>query len=254
MRLGILATFLFTSAIAQSIPDKPLLVFSTYLGGDRDDVATAVATDSDGATYVAGETTSKNFPAKTLNNTVVSAVNNAFVTKYSAEGKVVWSLMIGGASATRPNAIARDGNGNLWITGRTGARDFPLLNPVQDKHTGLNIAFLMKLSPEGKLLFSTYLGGERNDEANAIAIDPSGSVYIAGRTNSTTFPLKNAFNKQAAGGDAFIAKFTNDGKLEWSTYFGGTSADEIFGIAIGPDGAKTPVWAKRWFRAASSTA
>jgi hypothetical protein len=164
------------------------------------------------------------------------AVNNAYLAKLSADGKEFkWNFEFGGDSATRPNAVAIDPSGNVWVTGRTGARNFPLLNPVQDKQTGLNIAFLVKVSPEGKLLFSTFLGGERNDEPNAIAIDRHGNVYIGGRTNSSTFPVKNPLAGKYGGGDAFLARFNNDGKLDWSTLVGGTGADEIFDIAIGPD-------------------
>lgn len=234
-----IATLLLSAALlpAQTEPANPFIAFSTVFGGDRDDIATAVATDSAGNTYIAGETLSKNFAAKPVVGPAPESVNNGFVTKLGPDGReALWSVLIGGASATRPNAIALDGEGNLWVTGRTGARNFPLLNPVQDKQTGLNIAFLVKLSPEGKLLYSTYLGGERNDEANAIAIDTENNVYIAGRTNSTTFPAKNALRSYSGGGDAFLAKFTSQGELAWSTPFGGTGADEIFGLAIGPDG------------------
>lgn len=62
-----------------------------------------------------------------------------------------------------------------------------------------NIAFLMKFDATGKLLFSTLLGGERNDEPNAIGLDSQGNIYIAGRTNSTTFPTKNALHGTAPG-------------------------------------------------------
>ncbi|MCU1273259.1 MAG: hypothetical protein JWO48_690, partial [Bryobacterales bacterium] len=204
MRILNIITILSAVALsAQAQPEKPFLVFSTYFGGDRQDVATAVTTDAAGATYIAGETQSRNFPGKPLPGSTPIAVNNGFVAKFGPDGKqALWSFQIGGASATRANAMALDPAGNLWVTGRTGSRDFPLLNPVQDKMTGLNINFLMKLSPDGKLLFSTLFGGERNDEANAIAIDPAGSVYIGGRTSSTTFPLKNPLHSTPAGGDA----------------------------------------------------
>jgi hypothetical protein len=227
-----------TAALAAAqTPANPLVEYSTYIGGSGDDYATAVATAPDGSTYVAGESYSRNIAPKTLLDMTLRASSNAFVARLTPDGKQFqWNYAFGGDSATRANAIAIDPSGNVWITGRTGARNFPLLNPVQDKHAGLNIAFLMKLSPEGKLLFSTFLGGERNDEPNAIAIDRDGNVYIAGRVGSTTFPTKRPIPGQYGGGDAFVARFSNDGKLDWSTLFGGTGADEIFGIATGPDG------------------
>ena len=62
-----------------------------------------------------------------------AATNNGFVCKLNATGtEMVWCVLIGGDSATRPNAIAADADGNVYVTGRTGARNFPLKNPVQD--------------------------------------------------------------------------------------------------------------------------
>lgn len=231
-------TILFFLLAAPVFSAPPLLVFSTYHGGDRNDQATAVAVDAAGHTFVAGLTESRNFPATPVGPAAnISATTNAYLTKLSPNGnEVVWSLLIGGASQTRINAAATDGSGNVYVTGRTGSRNFPLLNAVQSTQPGLNIAFLMKFDATGKLLFSTLLGGERNDEPNAIGLDSQGNIYIAGRTNSTTFPTKNALHGTApGGGDAFIAKFTPDYQLAYATYFGGTGADEIFSLAIGPD-------------------
>ena len=223
---------------APLFPAPPLLVFSTYHGGNRNDQATAVAVDPSGHTFLAGLTESRDFPATPLGPPAnISATTNAFLTKLSPDGAgVVWSHLIGGSSQTRINAAATDAGGNVYITGRTGARNFPLLHAVQTTLPGLNIAFLMKFDPDGNLLFSTLLGGERNDEPNAIALDSQGNMYIAGRTNSTTFPTANALHAQApGGGDAFIAKFTPDYQLAYATYFGGSGADEIFSLAVGPD-------------------
>lgn len=229
---------LFLLLAVPAVAAPPLLVFSTYHGGNRNDQATAVAVDAAGHTFVAGLTESRDFPATPLGPAAnISATTNAYLTKLSPEGnKVMWSLLIGGSSQTRINAAATDAAGNVYVTGRTGARNFPLLNAMQSTQSGLNIAFLMKFDPEGKLLFSTLLGGERNDEPNAIGLDSQGNIYIAGRTNSTSFPTSHALQAQApGGGDAFLAKFTPDYQLAYATYFGGTGADEIFSLAIGPD-------------------
>ena len=169
------------------------------------------------------------------------AVSKAYLTKYSPDGKdILWSHIIGGSSNTRANAVTVDRAGNVYIAGTTGATDFPLMNAVQSKQTGLNIAFLMKFDADGKLLFSTYLGGNRNEEGLAVAVDSNFNIYLAGRASSTDFPVKNALQPQQAGGgqDGFLAKFTADYQLEWATYIGGTAGtDNIYAIAIGPDDA-----------------
>jgi hypothetical protein len=226
---------------AQNIPqhDKRL-VFSTFQGGDRNDDATAVAIDPAGFIYVAGESESRDLQGTPVGGKpLTAAVFKGYLTKYSPEGKtVVWRALIGGSSNTVPHAVAVDKDGNVYVAGTTGAHDLPLMKPVQDKQTGLNICFLMKFDPTGTLLFSTYFGGDRNEEGNALAIDSTGAIYLAGRATSTNLPVKNALQATIGGGgqDAFIAKFTPDYQLAYATYLGGTSGtDNIFSIAIGPD-------------------
>lgn len=218
------------------------MVFSTYLGGGRTDEATGVAVDAQGHTYVAGRTDSGDFTGRGFGGiNLAFAVSKAFLTKYSPDGRrILWSHIFGGSSNTRANAVTVDRAGNVYVAGTTGARDFPLMKPVQEQQTGLNIAFLMKFDPDGNLLFSTYLGGNRNEEGLAVAVDSQANIYLAGRASSSNFPVKNAMQPQQAGGgqDAFLAKFTADHQLAWATYVGGTAGtDNIYAIAIGPDDA-----------------
>src|SRR3954466_1174776 len=157
-----LITLLAAAISAQTPQEDKRLIFSTYLGGNRTDDAAAVAVDQNtGSTYVAGKTDSGDFSGKGFGSINLSfAVSKAYLTKYSPDGKeIVWSHIIGGASNTRANAVAVDKQGNVYVAGTTGATDFPLMKPVQSKQTGLNIAFLMKFDSDGKLQFSTYLGG-----------------------------------------------------------------------------------------------
>ena len=235
--LGLCA--LAATLTAQVSFDKRL-VFSTYQGGDRNDDAQGVAVDATGNVYVIGESESRDFQGTPIGGKPLpAAVFRGYLTKYAPGGKkVLWRSLIGGSSNTVPHALSLDGAGNAYVAGTTGARDLPVKSAPQDKHAGLNIAFLMKFDPEGELLFSTFFGGERNDEANAVAIDSKGAIYIGGRTTSTNLPVKNALQpKMSDGGqDAFIAKYTPDYQLEYATYLGGNSGtDNIYSMAVGPD-------------------
>ncbi|MBL0157632.1 MAG: SBBP repeat-containing protein [Bryobacterales bacterium] len=240
MRLTLLILATAATLAAQSPADDKRLVFSTFHGGDRNDDAVAVAIDPNGFIYMAGETESRDLDAKPVGGKpLTSAVFKGYLTKYAPEGQeVVWRVLIGGSSNTVPHAVVLDRDGNVYVAGTTGARDLPLLHPVQDTQTGMNICFLMKFSPDGELLFSTYFGGERNDEGLALAVDSTGNIYLAGRASSTQLPVKNALQPHISGGgqDAFIAKFTPDYQLAYATYLGGASGtDNIYAIAIGPD-------------------
>lgn len=235
-------TLMAVALAAQTPQDDKRLIFSTYLGGNRTEDAAAVAVDEAGNTYVAGKTDSGDFRGKGFGGINLNfAVSKAFLTKYSPDGKqILWSHIIGGSSNTRANAVAVDRMGNVYLAGTTGARDFPLKNPVQDKQTGLNIAFLTKFDSEGVLQFSTYLGGDRNEEGLAVAVDSQMNIYLAGRASSSNFPVKNAMQPQMAGGgqDAFVAKYNSDYTLAWATYLGGAAGtDNIYAIAVGPDDA-----------------
>ncbi|GEM_PF-1915644 len=240
MRLTFLTLAAAALLAAQTPAEDKRLVFSTFHGGDKYDDGVAVAVDKAGFIYVAGETESRNLDAKPVGGKPLTfAVFKGYLTKYAPDGKeVIWRALIGGSSNTVPHAVALDADGNVYVAGTTGARDLPLLHPVQDKQTGLNICFMMKFNPDGDLLFSTYFGGERNEEGLALAVDSAGNMYLAGRASSANLPVKNALQPTMGGGgqDAFIAKFTPDFQLAYATYLGGSSGtDNIYAIAIGPD-------------------
>ena len=184
-----------TGAYDPSLPliIDPVVVYSTYIGGQRTEVINAVAVDKDGNTYITGETTSSDFPqAGTPLSHPSGAVTYGFVTKINPAGnQVIYSSFIGGGANTTGTSIAVDAAQNVYLGGVTGARDFPLVNPVQSTQPGLNIGYVMKINPQGdKLLLSTYLGGERNDRVDALAIDGAGSIYITGYTSSVAVPRR----------------------------------------------------------------
>jgi len=123
---------------------------------------------------------------------------NAFITKLSASGSLVWTTYLGGSGPDDAHAIAVDGTGNVWVAGETVSPDFPTTSGAISRtlHGETDLgplrygdAFAAKLDASGShLLYSTYLGGSGPDGASGIAIDGSGAVYIAGGTQSADFP------------------------------------------------------------------
>src|SRR5207249_3212758 len=96
-------------------------------------------------------------------------------------------------------------------------------------------AVLTKLSANGsQLVYSTFLGGSGSfEQALGVAIDPKGDAFVTGHANSTDFPRLNALQSYQGNQDAFIAKFGPGGTtVAYSTYLGGTSSDEGFGVAV----------------------
>ena len=215
----------------------PALVYSTYLGGSANDIAKAIAIDDDGNAYVAGSTSSNNFPVLTPFQTYFGG-SDAFITKIGPSGNtLVYSTYLGGSSDDSANAIAVDSSGNAYVAGSTSSNDFPLLTPFQT-YAGGSDAFIAKIGPSGNaLVYSTYLGGSFDDFANAIVVDTSGNAYVAGSTASSNFPLQSPFRLYAAGFDAFITKLGPSGSaLIYSSYLGGFTDDFANAIAVDTSG------------------
>jgi len=218
------------------------MVYSTYLGGNGYDYGYGIALDSTGNAYVAGYTNSTNFPRKNAYQKAKAGEYDAFVTKLNPDGNaLVYSTYLGGSGKDGAAAIAVDSAGNAYITGKTESKNFPLMKPFQSVFAGgESDAFAVKLNSTGNtLIYSTYLGGNDRDAGSAIALDSSGSVYVTGVTRSTNFLLENPLQSAKLGTeDAFVLKLNPAGDaLDYSTYLGGTDADDGRGIAVDTSGS-----------------
>lgn len=226
----------------------PVLVYSTFLGGSRYDLALDIAVDAAGNAYVIGNAQSTDFPVTTAVPHACTPVelwcDEIFVTKLNRDGTAIeYSTYIGGTNTDVGNGIAIDGSGNAYVTGMTWSVDFPTVNAIQpdfrSNPTYLTEAFVAKLSSTGsELVYSTYLGGHGEDRGSAIAVDGQGSAYVTGGTSSFDFPTVSPL-QSAPGGvlDAFVAKLTPDGSaLAYSTFVGGQSYDIANDIALSDEG------------------
>jgi hypothetical protein len=219
----------------------PVLSYSTYLGGFRNDRAWGMTVDSSGCAYLAGESLSTNFPAANALQAVNKGNTDVFVTKLNASGTgMVFSTYIGGADVDVGSGIALDAAGNIYITGYTRSAGFPVTaGAYRTTKSGGEDAFVAKLAPTGgSLVYSTFVGASGSDRAQAIAVDASGNALIAGYTTSVTFPTVGAAQAAFGGGtDAFAAKLNASGSaLVYSTYLGGSSNDTAGGIAVDSSG------------------
>jgi len=213
------------------------LVFSTYLGGEFSDTAWGIDIDATGNVYVAGETTSLNFPI--TNASSLSGFSDAFVTKLNASGTLAapgYSTYLGGAGtdgATGGIAVNR-ATGEAYIAGYTDSTNFPFTAGAFQTAlggVGATNAFVTKFDTTGASVYATYLGGNSSDVAWFIAVDASGNAYVTGETSSSNFPLsQNSLNGAI---NAFVTKLNAGGTgLLSSIYLGGTATDYGFGIAV----------------------
>jgi len=225
------------------------LSYSTYLGGSGNDYGYGIAVDSSGNAYVTGMTGgAHDFPTLNPFQPYPGHFSDAFVTKLSSAGSLIYSTYLGGGDAEGgsdwASAISVDGSGNAYVTGYTTSYNFPTLNPFQPYPGGSSDAFVTKLSSSGNsLIYSTYLGGGGSDAGSGIAVDGSGYAYVTGRTESIDFPTLNPYQATYQGrgyyygGDAFVTKLSSSGNsLIYSTYLGSESSDVGTGIAVDDSG------------------
>lgn len=137
-----------------------------------------------------------------------------------------YSILLGGSGRDESYGIEVDAGGYAYVVGYTQSVNYPIQNPYQS-FQGPYDAMVTKLSPDGhSLIFSTFIGGTDNDRARGVDLGADGSIYIAGFTASSDFPVKNHYQTDRNGYDAFFTKLAPTGdSLIFSTYLGGTEAD-----------------------------
>ncbi len=238
----------------------PYLEFATLVGGGKGDEGRDIVVDAQGNAYVTGSTLSADFPgAGPPQATYAGPVNpsnlgDAFVFKLAPDGKtVLFMTYLGGAGQDVADAIALDPQGNIVIAGSTESTNFPTSNPIQAAQGGqscssgpCNDLFIAKLASAGNaLVFSTYLGGSRDESAGlvdfgtrlnsmGVDVDDAGSIYVAGTSDSDDFPVVNGYQGSRAGlSDIVLVKLPSDGsQILYSTYLGGSGAEYSGDVAV----------------------
>jgi len=223
----------------------PTLVYSTYLGGSGDDLGSSIAVDSNNNIYIAGTTSSTNFPLQGAAYNANAGLADIFVTKIDATGaNTIYSTYIGGSGQDRGDGIAIDANGNAYVVGRVDSSsvNFPTTTGsfAPNYRGGDFDGVVLKLNGQGNaLVYSGFLGGEENDSTEGVVVDAAGNAYVTGGTKSTAFPTTiSAYQGTRAGDtDAFLTKINSNGSaLSFSTYLGGSGTDRGSGIAIDSNG------------------
>lgn len=256
------ATNIFLAILDTTAAGGYQATYFGYIGGYNVDTPLAIAVDSQGDAYITGTTTSVTFPM--VGNSIVSAfpvspsssagVNSTglvqtFVLELNpslyGEVSLVYSTFLGGTLAnTYGKAIDLDQAGNIYVVGTTLTSDFPVTgNAYQTTLWGGQDTFLIEFSTANATpIYSTYLGGELDDDGRGVAVAANGLVYMTATTGSTEFPTAgNAFQGNLSGGyDVVLAvldpsQFGTE-SLVYSTYLGGSSSEEVRGMAVDASG------------------
>ncbi len=243
-----------TGAYSGSLIIDPGVVWATYFGGGSEAISSNPTCDRAGNVYMSGSTSSihniatsgsfldtltKASPDAVLNG--YEFATNAFLVKFDSNGVCQWSTYYGGSDAILSAGAACDTNGNVYMAGHTNnktgiATSGSYQNTLSDASTGpYGIVyaltdmdgFLVKFNNAGIRQWGTYYGGyEGNDEVRGIASDKYNGIYLYGQTYSSTSiatsgSYQDTFGPTGLGGAiAFMAKFNDDGLLQWGTYYG----------------------------------
>ena len=174
------------------------------LGGASSDYTYSIAVDSNSNVYIAGRTDSQG-----------AGNSDALIAKYNDSGVIQWQRSLGGTSVDLANGIAVDGSGNAYIVGTTASQG-----------AGGNDILVAKYNTSGVIQWQRSLGGTSGELGNAIAVDSSGNVYIAGYGSTQT----------AGNNDCIVAKYDTSGVIQWQRRLGGASAEFGNGIAVDSSG------------------
>lgn len=238
-----------------AVPDRDLyvarfssggsnLVYATYIGGKGEDIPARLAVDTFGSVYVTGQTRSTDFPVTSgAFDRRSNGGSDAFLTQLSPEGDaLVYSTYLGGQGDDRGTDVVVNSGGQAFISGVTGSGNFPMANAGQPAYGGgTTDGFVAGLNAAGSaLVFSTYLGGGRPDEALGLAVDTNDALYVTGWTISSDFPTTAAAYQRALrtvglqyAADAFVVKLDPAGGAPlYSTYLGGSRIDTGTALAV----------------------
>jgi hypothetical protein len=236
----------FVAKIRPSGQGNADLLYSTFLGGSSVDIATGIAVDPVGLVYVTGITASTNFPTKNGSqnrhgggrsfDTGIDAFLTKLDTNKSGANSLLYSTFLGGDGEDFSWSVAADCNGVAFLAGNTifsvnnattRTNSFPTTPDALDRtFNGISDGFVVKIdttsSGSASFVYSTFLGGSGSDFALGIALDPGGSYYVVGFTDSADFPIRpGAFQATIHPGnppndpdqDAFIVKFCEFDKV-----------------------------------------
>lgn len=236
----------FTIGVPEHTADKPLLidpiVYGTYVGGDAYDNTVGVEHVADGI-LVGGTTQGMTFPVGTGGyRSQLNSGNDAYVALLSKDlGTVIKYTYYGGSGQDRMKAMTSDASGNVYFVGETTSPDLPISVGAAGQIYRAQIdGFVVKLDKVlTKLEISTYMGGNKDDWPEAVAVDVSGNVFVCGGTNSTAdFPTTLGHQKTLGGQiDAFLCRLSPNGSTYgFSTYFGKEGIETFTALALNTSG------------------
>lgn len=241
----------FTLNSNEKLIIDPELVWATYFGGYSDEAVQGIATDANNNLYVTGLSQSPDFPSENpLGSYFQGFIQTdalAYISKFSSTQQLLWSTFYGGHGISFGENVEIDPFSNIYMIGNTNNSDFPLTNAGgnswnQSSMNGMMDVFIVRFDPTGAVEWSTLYGGNMDDRLFDVTIDNAGNLFLCGRTASTNLPTMSTngayvqMNNHGTPYDGFLAKFSSNMELVWSTYMGGNQEDILYGVTTDSQG------------------
>lgn len=226
--------------ISYNLIGQPCVQLSTYFGKSQFDEFKSVCVDNKGNIYAIGNTYSADLPVTTgAFQMLYKSGYESFIVKFDSCGSLVWCTYFGTQGFDSAERIAFSSDSSIVITGYTNGVDLP--TTVGCFQSTVNImydCFLAKFNLNGQPRWITYFGGAQSDFSYALSIDKDNNIIIGGTSLSPTiYTTAQSFQQNSAGAtEAFIAKFSKTGQLKFSTFYGGSSSEDIHDVATDIDG------------------
>jgi hypothetical protein len=230
--LILLFSLLLMASIRTPSASAPLSQgFATYLGlADCDGIA-----EWHGDIFLACHSARNQLPDQVAELGHWESKGDAYVVRLSpTTGNLVYATRLGGSGTSAAFRIKVDRKGFAYATGYTRARDFPTTPDAVQRSFGggQSDAFVVKLAPDGRVVYSTFLGGTGDEESYGLDVDDRGGVFVGGTTWSADFPGQRTA-RAAVHGDAFVSHLrTGDATSLRSVLFGGSQEEKLAGIAL----------------------
>lgn len=218
------------------------IVFSSIIGGSNQEEIVDIKEPSPGNIIVTGWTESLDFPTTPgAYSRSSSGQKDIFISSFCVKGskrKLIFSTFLGGTGNEFPSNILIDSKNNIIIGATTNSADLPLINTLIQSPFGQYDAYICKFTPTcDSILFSTYLGGNKDDYATAYEISSDNNIYVCGYTNSPNLPVTGGAYQTTLKGknDIFFMKLSSSGQQVLTcTYIGGIEDDYAYCMAITP--------------------
>lgn len=226
---------------SSALPQTSCSRFSTFFGGNSTDEVKGICYDANGNAYIIGSTYSADLPVTPglLSDTLVGG-HDAFVARLDSCGALVWCTYFGTTAYDSGEKIAFSPvDQTVVITGFSAASGLPTnAGSFQQTNNGGYDAFLCKIDLTGHSVWCTYFGKSGSDLSYDLAIDNTGHIAMGGTSTSTNLYTTSSSFQQAFNGstDAYIARFSRQGQMQWCTYYGGNGTEDIHVLCTDEDG------------------